>query len=71
VLLALLWNLVVDKLLWELNDNEYHTIRYEDDIAILINGKFIQTVSEVLQTDLGISCSGAIGQTCPSNTVRW
>jgi hypothetical protein len=44
----------VDKLQWELNDNEYYTIRYVNDIAILIIGKFPQTMSEVLQTDLGI-----------------
>jgi hypothetical protein len=25
----------VDELLWELNDNEYYTIDYADDIAIL------------------------------------
>jgi hypothetical protein len=52
VLLPLLWSLVVDELLWELNDNDYYTIGYADDIAILINGKFLQTVSEVLQTAL-------------------
>lgn len=37
-----------------LHDNEYHTIRYVDDIANLINGKFSQTMPEALQTDLGI-----------------
>jgi hypothetical protein len=41
-------------ILWELNDNNYYKIRYAYDIAILINGKFSQTVSEVLQTALGI-----------------
>jgi hypothetical protein len=34
----LLWSLVVDDLLWELNDKEYYTVRYADDIAILIHG---------------------------------
>jgi hypothetical protein len=48
----LLWSLVVDDLLWELNSNGYHTVGYADDIAILINGKFSHTVSEVLQTAL-------------------
>jgi hypothetical protein len=33
-------SLVVDELLWELNDNGYYTARYEDDITILVNGKF-------------------------------
>jgi hypothetical protein len=52
VLYPLLWNLVVDDLLWELNTIGYHTVGYADDIAILINGKLSQTVSEVLQTAL-------------------
>jgi hypothetical protein len=52
VLSPLLWGLVVDNLLWELNDSGYYTVRYADDIAILINGKFPQTVSEFLQTAL-------------------
>jgi hypothetical protein len=36
----------VDELLCEFNDNDYHTVRYADYIAILINGKFPQTVTE-------------------------
>jgi hypothetical protein len=47
-----LWSPVVDGLLWELNDNGYYMAGYADDIASLINGKFPQTVSEVLQTAL-------------------
>jgi hypothetical protein len=47
VLSPLLWSLVVDELHWELN-----TAGYADDTARLINGKFLQTVSEVLQTAL-------------------
>jgi hypothetical protein len=35
-----------------LNSNGYYTVRYADDSAILINGKFPHTVSEVLQTAL-------------------
>jgi hypothetical protein len=50
VLSPLLWSLVVDDLLWGLDSNGYYTVGYADDIAILINGKFPQTVSEVLQT---------------------
>jgi hypothetical protein len=52
VLSPLLWSLVVDDLLWRLNNSGYYTVGYADDIAILINGKFPQTVSEVLQTGL-------------------
>jgi hypothetical protein len=50
VLSPLLWTLVVDDLLWKLNSNGYCTVGYADDIAILINGKFPYTLSEVLQT---------------------
>jgi hypothetical protein len=52
VLSPLLCSFVVDNLLWELNSNGYYTVGYADDIAILINGKFLYTVSEVLQTAL-------------------
>jgi hypothetical protein len=69
VLSPLLWSLVVDGLLWGLNNNGYYTIGYANDIAIQINGKFLQTVSEVLQTQ---SNSGAREQSClinPNKTV--
>jgi hypothetical protein len=49
VILPLLWSLVVDYLPWRLNSNGYYTVGYAVDIAILINGKFLQTVSEVSQ----------------------
>jgi hypothetical protein len=49
VLSPLLWSLVIDDLIWELNKKGYYTAGYADDIAILINGKFPHTVSEVLQ----------------------
>jgi hypothetical protein len=52
VLSPLLWSLVVDDLLWGLNSNGNYTVGHADDIAILITGKFLQTVSEVLQTAL-------------------
>jgi hypothetical protein len=48
----LLWSLVVDDLLWELNDKGYYTAGYADDIAIPIHGKFLSTVSECLQMAL-------------------
>jgi hypothetical protein len=51
VLSSLLWSLVEDDL-WGLTSNGYCTVGYPDDIAILINGTFLQTVSEVLQTAL-------------------
>jgi hypothetical protein len=52
VLSPLLWSLVVDDLLCGLNCNGYYTIRYADGIAMLISGKFPQTVSDVLETAL-------------------
>jgi hypothetical protein len=54
ILLPLLWSLVMDELLWDLNDNDYYTVGRADDTAILINRKLPQTVSEVLQTALYI-----------------
>jgi hypothetical protein len=48
----LLWSLVVDGPLWGFNDDEYYTVGYADDIAILTYGKFLTTVSECLQTTL-------------------
>jgi hypothetical protein len=48
VLPTLLWSLVVDELLWELKDNYHYTVGNADDIAILINRKFPQTVSDIL-----------------------
>jgi hypothetical protein len=53
VLSPLLWSLVTDNLIWELNKKGYYAVGYVPDIAILINGKFPHTVSEVLQTALG------------------
>jgi hypothetical protein len=50
VLPLLLWSLVVDDL--GLKNNGYYTVGYADDIAILNNGEFPQTVSEVLQANL-------------------
>jgi hypothetical protein len=54
MLSPLLWSRVMNKLVWGLNEGDYYTIGYENDIAILINGKFPRTVSEMLQTALGI-----------------
>jgi hypothetical protein len=52
VLSLLLWSLVVDDFIWGLNNDGYYTVGYADDKAILINGKFPHTVSEVLQRTL-------------------
>jgi hypothetical protein len=42
----------VDDLISGLNSSGYYTVAYADDIAILINGIFPHTVSEVIQTAL-------------------
>ena len=52
VLSLLLWNLTVDKLLWDLNEVRYYSIGFVDDIAIIIRDKFPSTVFEVLQNAL-------------------
>jgi hypothetical protein len=70
VLSPLLWSLVVDELLWELNYRGYYTVGCADDILILINEKFPQTVSEFLQTAQKQSNSGVKGQSCPSTQIR-
>ena len=48
----LLCNLNVEEPLWDLNEAGYYSIRFADDIAIIIRGKFPSTVSEVLQNAL-------------------
>jgi hypothetical protein len=70
VLSPLLWSLVVDDLLWGLDSNGYYTVGYADDIVILINGKFLQTVSEVLQTGL-CTVQQWCERTKPSTQIRW
>jgi hypothetical protein len=50
--LPLLWSLVVDELVGGLNGIGYYTLGYADDIAILIHGKFPNTVSELQQEAL-------------------
>jgi hypothetical protein len=50
--LSPLCSLVVDDFIWGLNSNGYYTVGYADDIAILINGKFPHTVSEIFQAAL-------------------
>jgi hypothetical protein len=59
----------MDDRLWGLNNNGYYTVGYADDIAaILINGKFHQTVSGVLQTQYN---SGVKGRSGLSTQIRW
>jgi hypothetical protein len=66
VLSPLLWNLVVDDLIWGLNSNGYYTVGYADDIAIRINGKFPNAVSESYKQPCAQSKSGVKRQTYQS-----
>jgi hypothetical protein len=52
--MALLWNLIVDDLIQGLIVNGCYTLGYADDIAILIGGKFPNTVSELLHEVLSM-----------------
>lgn len=54
VLSPLLWCLVVDSLLVQLNSLGYYTLGYADDLAVIIVGKDKNTVSEVMQMALQI-----------------
>jgi hypothetical protein len=54
VLSPLLWNLVADGLLRALDNAHFLTIGYADDYVILIKGKFVSTVYNVMQSALRI-----------------
>jgi hypothetical protein len=54
VALPLLWDLVVDNFIGGLNENGCYTVGCVDDIALLIHGKFLNTVSELLQEALSM-----------------
>lgn len=52
VLSPLLWSLVIDSLLVEMNQERFYTQGYSDDGVTLIAGKFLGTIGEVMQTAL-------------------
>jgi hypothetical protein len=52
VLSPLLWSLVANRLLVQLNKEGLYTQRYADDLAMLITGKFPGIVSELMQRAL-------------------
>lgn len=54
VLSPILWNMVIDDLLRKLNEAGYNTEGFEDDLAILLIGKFEETLSEVMSSALEI-----------------
>jgi hypothetical protein len=55
ILWPLLLSLIVDELVRGLNENGCYTLRYADDIAILICGKIQNTISKLLQEVLGMT----------------
>lgn len=55
VLSPLLWNLVVDDLLEELNEKGYYAQGYADDIVIAVQGPCESTISELMQNALNIT----------------
>ena len=48
MLSPLLWSLVVDGLLEELTQEGYYIEGYANDIALLVSGKFPDTVSDMM-----------------------
>jgi len=60
VLSPLFWNLVVDRLLAVTNDLGFSTFSYADDIVIIVQGKFVHTVREVMQEALNVVVKWAV-----------
>ena len=52
VLTPLLWSLVVDELLIKLRQEGYYIQSYADDIAIVVFGKFLNTVTDLMNGGL-------------------
>lgn len=46
----LLWCLVVNELIKELNESNFQTEGFSDDLATLVRGKFLNTLCELMQT---------------------
>jgi hypothetical protein len=54
VLSPLLWNLVADRFLTTTNDLGFSTFAYADDIVIIVQGKFVHTIREIMQKALNM-----------------
>jgi hypothetical protein len=61
VLSPLLWNMVINFLLNRLNNESLWAQGFANVIAIVINGKFLRTVYELMQKTL-VSGGGAVCQ---------
>ncbi|KAI5735212.1 hypothetical protein M8J77_015582 [Diaphorina citri] len=54
VLSPILWTLVVDSLLSELNGSRFYSIGYADDVVIIIVGKYFEILLDLMQQALRI-----------------
>jgi hypothetical protein len=54
VLSPLLWNLVVDRLLAAINGQGFNTYGYAEDIVIIVQGKFVHIIRELMQAALNV-----------------
>lgn len=52
VLSPLLWSIVIDELLFNLNTQAYHTIGYADDVVITITGNHPDTICDLMERAL-------------------
>ena len=50
----MVWSLVIDSLLVELDREGFEVVGYADDIAILVRGKFDSVISDRMQTALNV-----------------
>jgi len=54
LLSPLLCNIAVYKLLWILEGGSYKVVAYADDVAIIFNGKYTQTLCDLMTAKLKI-----------------
>jgi hypothetical protein len=73
VLSTLLWNMVIVGLLRCLRDQGLWTQSFDDDVVILINGRFLNTVCEVMQRTLFLAQGWyeRVGLSVNSNQVKY
>lgn len=57
VLSPLLWNMVIDSLLTQITVTGAHIQGFADDIAIMVRGKFVETVVEIMNARLKEVCA--------------
>lgn len=65
ILSPILWCMVIDSLLVELNEAGIFTQGYSDDVASLVTGDFIDTIGEVMRSALKI-----VEKWCKANKLK-